>query len=255
MKKYIILLAAAILCLGLLAGCGCEHQWQDAACETPKTCTACGEIEGEALGHTWADATCEAPKTCSACARTEGEALGHTWVDATCDAPQTCSVCDATEGEKLEHVFGDWTEIDTETEEHTCTACGYAEQQTIDRQDKLLSLLEGNWGTYGYSIDEYIYSLDAFADPDELDYSMVLDASGSGTFTMTDDTEYNITPNFSIFEYTPESEEDVEAYSFALTLDLDSTYAFLFISEGTPNELWMYLYDSTWIIFTQEAAE
>ena len=28
-----------------------EHSWADATCEAPKTCTGCGETEGEALGH------------------------------------------------------------------------------------------------------------------------------------------------------------------------------------------------------------
>ncbi len=30
----------------------CEHEWVDATCTAPKTCTLCGETEGEALGHT-----------------------------------------------------------------------------------------------------------------------------------------------------------------------------------------------------------
>ena len=54
---------------------GCEHKWEDATCETPKTCSLCGAIEGKALGHTWADATYEAPKTCSVCGATEGEPI------------------------------------------------------------------------------------------------------------------------------------------------------------------------------------
>ena len=30
-----------------------EHTWVDATCTTPKTCSGCGETEGEALGHTY----------------------------------------------------------------------------------------------------------------------------------------------------------------------------------------------------------
>lgn len=102
MKKISILLVLAMM-VTLLAGCQlfCSHEWADATCEAPKTCTKCEKTEGEALGHTWADATCEAPKTCEKCEKTEGEALGHAWVDATCEAPKTCSVCQATEGEPL----------------------------------------------------------------------------------------------------------------------------------------------------------
>ena len=51
----------------------CEHQWDDATCTAPKTCSICGATEGEANGHSWTDATCIAPKTCSACGETEGE--------------------------------------------------------------------------------------------------------------------------------------------------------------------------------------
>ena len=34
--------------------------------------------------HTWVDATCTAPKTCSGCGETEGEALGHTYYYNLC---------------------------------------------------------------------------------------------------------------------------------------------------------------------------
>ncbi len=57
--------------------------------------------------HVWEDATCTEPKTCSVCGETEGEPLGHTWEDATCTAPKTCSVCGETEGEPVDHRFGD----------------------------------------------------------------------------------------------------------------------------------------------------
>ena len=30
---------------------GHEHQWQEASCVAPKTCSVCGETEGKALGH------------------------------------------------------------------------------------------------------------------------------------------------------------------------------------------------------------
>ena len=41
----------------------------------PKTCSVCGETEGDALDHEWMEATYDAPKTCSLCALTEGEPL------------------------------------------------------------------------------------------------------------------------------------------------------------------------------------
>ena len=48
----------------------------------------CGATENrdfvDALSHDFADATCTAPKTCSVCGATEGEALGHTFVNSIC---------------------------------------------------------------------------------------------------------------------------------------------------------------------------
>ncbi len=67
-----------------------NHDWQetetkDATC-TEKgfityKCAICDQIKTEelaALGHEWEDATCTDPKTCSRCGETSGSALGHT---------------------------------------------------------------------------------------------------------------------------------------------------------------------------------
>jgi hypothetical protein len=62
----------------------CVHNWKDATCVTPKTCTKCGATEGTALGHNFNAATCTDPKTCSVCGITEGTALGHNYVDGFC---------------------------------------------------------------------------------------------------------------------------------------------------------------------------
>jgi len=59
MRKQRIALVMAMLlaCAMLLGSCGCKHEWAEATCTTPKTCTECGETEGEALGHTEGEAT------------------------------------------------------------------------------------------------------------------------------------------------------------------------------------------------------
>lgn len=51
MKKLICLAIIPIM-LVLATACGHEHTFADATCTEPKTCTECGETEGEALGHT-----------------------------------------------------------------------------------------------------------------------------------------------------------------------------------------------------------
>lgn len=118
-KRFAMMILALFMAFAVCA-CGHEHTWVEATCITPKTCSACGATEGEALGHTWAEATCTEPKTCSVCGATEGEALGYAWKEATCTEPKTCSVCGATEGEALGHtivvgvcqrchqIFGKW---------------------------------------------------------------------------------------------------------------------------------------------------
>ena len=103
-----------------LTGCGHTHEWQEATCTTPKTCTTCNKTEGETLDHTWTEATCSAPKTCSVCGETEGEPLGHTLTEANCSAPKTCSVCGETEGEPLGHTL---TEANYQ-QPATCEVCG-----------------------------------------------------------------------------------------------------------------------------------
>jgi hypothetical protein len=62
--------------LSMLSGCECKHDWAEANCGAPKTCTRCGVTEGEKVGeHTWMDATTDAPKTCSVCGETTGKKI------------------------------------------------------------------------------------------------------------------------------------------------------------------------------------
>lgn len=100
MQKWLCGAGALAMCV-MLTGCGHKHTWVEATCTEPRTCTECGETEGEPLGHTWVEATCTEPKHCSVCGETEGEPLGHTWIEANYQDPKTCSVCGATEGEPL----------------------------------------------------------------------------------------------------------------------------------------------------------
>lgn len=51
MKKNVLQLLVVLMLALSLSGCGCEHEWVEANCVTPKTCSLCQETEGEALGH------------------------------------------------------------------------------------------------------------------------------------------------------------------------------------------------------------
>lgn len=59
MKKQILKIGLTITIIFCLAGCGHKHTFSDATCTEPKTCTQCGETEGEPLGHTVEIGTCD----------------------------------------------------------------------------------------------------------------------------------------------------------------------------------------------------
>ena len=135
------------VCAGLFSGCSQshKHQWKEATCAEPYTCTICGMTTGGTLAHKWAqpncvegrrctvcgkteqtppvhsweEATCLEPMRCSLCGSTQGEPNGHSWVEATCAAAKHCKVCKETEGEPLDH---SWVEATCTTKKH-CTAC------------------------------------------------------------------------------------------------------------------------------------
>lgn len=103
MKKIISLISLFSIVLFTLAGCGHTHEFADATCTAAKTCTECGETEGEPLGHNWKEADCENPKTCTRCGETEGKSLGHKWEKADCEHPAKCTVCGETSGSSAGH--------------------------------------------------------------------------------------------------------------------------------------------------------
>lgn len=144
MKKFATLLLA-LVCMLVLTGCFCEHEWAEAGCVAPKTCTKCGETEGEPLGHVWLAATCTDPKTCESCGTTEGEAKGHAWVEATCTEARHCTQCGETEGEAPGH---DWLDATTEAPQ-TCAVCGLTEGEKIVTDPRFktseVSDLLGTW--------------------------------------------------------------------------------------------------------------
>ena len=167
MKKTTLLLLLFCLVFTLTA-CSCEHEWQDATCEVPKTCSLCQKTEGEPLGHSWQEATCETARSCSACGLTEGTPLGHEWQNPENNCFQICSVCGATGELQREH---QWEEA-TCTQPKTCTVCGTTEgecsphmefahmntageriqircecgaEESLSAQELMLRMLKGKW--------------------------------------------------------------------------------------------------------------
>ncbi len=123
MKKILLLLSILFALSCVLISCGgnegCEHDFTPATCNSPKTCTLCGETEGTANEHSFEEATCKSPKTCEHCGITEGEKGEHIW-EINCLTPSTCKTCGAVYGPVTGH---DWTSTIC-TEDKTCRVCG-----------------------------------------------------------------------------------------------------------------------------------
>ena len=95
-------------------------------------------IEEVVCRHEWEEATCQAPQTCSICGKTDGDILEHDWQEATCQNPQKCSLCGETQGHALEHSPGNKVTSSTDmvkatvTTQKTCSVCGEAvDSQTV----------------------------------------------------------------------------------------------------------------------------
>lgn len=104
----------------------CEHEWEAADCDSPRTCKLCGATDGEALGHT-EEILSGYAATCTETGLTEGK---------------KCSVCEEILVKQqiinaLGHNWGDWiitkpAEIGVEGEQQrTCSRCNEIETQII----------------------------------------------------------------------------------------------------------------------------
>lgn len=105
-----------------------------------KTCTACNHAVTttiNATGHNWTEATCTTPKTCTKCKATEGNALGHT--GATHDNEGKCTTC----GEQYEtHNMNTTPSSYVESGnghvavyECTFSECTFTEQGSVENHD------------------------------------------------------------------------------------------------------------------------
>lgn len=111
MKQKIVLFIATMILAVSVTACGqttdevaketvfAEESVQEPEEETPEE-TVC-----EKNGHIWVEATCIESKTCSVCGETEGETLEHTLTEANYQQAPTCEVCGETVGEPLQADF------------------------------------------------------------------------------------------------------------------------------------------------------
>lgn len=163
MKRVLLSITAIIILSAMLVGCGHTHEWAPATCESPKTCTSCGETEGEPLGHEWVEATCQEPKHCVRCDAVQGDVTEHSWQDATCTEPKTCTACGEIEGEPLGHSVREWTV----TKEPTCSEEGQREgictrcSETITEDIEKLPHTAGEWQI----VTDYMFNSDGTVHP------------------------------------------------------------------------------------------
>ena len=200
MKKAITLLTLTLLLL--LTACSCKHEWKEATCTTPKTCSLCNETEGEPLGHKFENATCVLPEMCSICNTENGEALGHAIViDAAVEPTCTksgltegshCEVCDEIiipqkDISKLEHTKGKWeltdeaTLTDEGTETMYCSVC----EAVIDSRDtdKKTPCIVGS--SFNFTDDEFI---DWIEESSSLEFTLIYSGDKNSTYAIHNTT-------------------------------------------------------------------
>lgn len=91
MRKFIVFIcAAAIVIILFNMFYECDHKWEEATCQVPKTCSKCGKTEGGVIDHHWENTDCGSPSPCSMCGTLEGIELTHHWQP---DGSKLCKVC------------------------------------------------------------------------------------------------------------------------------------------------------------------
>lgn len=150
MKKLLAIVAViAIIVVAVVVynATKCKHNWIEADCINPSTCSICNKTSGKPLGHDWSEATCTDPQKCRRCGVTEGVALGHDWEDATCTEARKCTRCGETVGESLGHSVDDWKVVkdstcsETGVKEGICNRCG----EKVEGDVKKKSHKTGGW--------------------------------------------------------------------------------------------------------------
>lgn len=154
--KLLLCMVAAIL---MLTGC-CSHDWEEADCKHPRTCSECGATEGEKGEHDWQKATCLQPKTCSVCGKEKGNLGDHKWKDATCTDPQTCRTCGETRGEAEDHHW----------EDTVCSRCGETREIPAATEAKTVAPSADD-GSLGILPEDFVDEIVAFACICSDDYS------------------------------------------------------------------------------------
>ena len=134
---------------------GCSHDYTEATCSKPKTCTKCGETTGSALGHDYTAATCIAPMTCETCGDTAGTVnpSAHTYQPIYSQAHY----------DEVGHYEN--VEVSYKKTVYLCFFCGY-NQKGYDSLDDLREHISVHSNSYNY--DAIVSRPDLLADTREV---------------------------------------------------------------------------------------
>ena len=88
--------------------------------------------------HEWVEANCQSPKTCSICGKTKGKTVDHVFSEASHQNPPTCFTCGLTNGEKLPaemevHGITEFMELGQTYDYTTLTKYSHGEQATVGK--------------------------------------------------------------------------------------------------------------------------
>ena len=158
-KKILVVL---LVCFVLLcfSSCKCKHEWAEATCTEPMTCSLCGEKQGEPLGHKWSEATCTEPMTCSVCGEKQGNTIAHHYSNATVTINPSCttdgettSICEVCGNELKESVNAtghNYVEIDHLSTLHpACETKGRKVEECVNCGDLKYTTLPATGHTLG----------------------------------------------------------------------------------------------------------
>ncbi len=205
MKKKICVLIPAVILLLALSGCSCSHEWMEADCVTPKTCSKCDAVEGEALGHDY--------------------------LPASCTTPETCARCGETRGDVLEHSYGEWFLGETEMI-RSCQSCGAEETAEVTPELYARQLMIGHWDFLLLIQDGDI--TDAYRREDAyVAYWAKADADGSFCLRVGEDKEFALRWEYS--DYDPE--KNVYAYTMTRQDTQGQLSAYLMQQENGMRQL------------------
>lgn len=134
MKKLSLIILAMLLAYALVSCGECEHIY-DGDCDTD--CNECGEVRE--ISHSFADADCDTPMTCTVCGETKGEALGHFTAsdDGDCTTDVKCPIClEILTPGAAEHI-PEADDGDCTTAIH-CTVCDTVTTEAKNHRDEAL---------------------------------------------------------------------------------------------------------------------